>query len=173
LSENEVRNAKVVNSHTASDISNERIVVLNDALSTAWGYSTSTYVPQRFQEIIELYHENPKFWWRTQATTFMVRPNKNALEKIDRIINSHKLKLNPPPGCISVHVRHGDKFSEMKLYPLAAYIKAAENMLFVNETLVSLTPDLSKAREVRTVFLSTEDHRVLSATRQFTNWNFI
>jgi hypothetical protein len=173
LSDNEVQNAKVVNDRTARYYSNNRIIVLNDALSTAWGYSKTTYLPQRFQEIMELYLERPKFWWRTQATTFLVRPNKHALEIIDRIISNHKPTLNLPPGCISVHVRHGDKSVEMKLYPLGDYIKAVENMLFENETLISLTPDLSKARDVRTVFLSTEDPRVLHATQRFTNWDFI
>jgi hypothetical protein len=59
-----------------------------------------------------------------------------------------------PPGVISLHIRHGDKGSEMALVPTSAYIQAASMMVKANP--------LAFAR--RALFLSTEDPSAIDET---------
>ena len=105
------------------------------------------------------------FWWRAQAVAVLTRPNSRTLAAVRRLRqwgNMTRLAVGPtaaqpalvyplPPGTISTHVRHGDKFIESTLigwgnYSAAAVALQAQNPLRVTKNL----------------FLSTEDAAVIS-----------
>lgn len=62
-------------------------------------------------------------------------------------------------GTLSVHVRHGDKGSEMQLMPDEEYVKAAESMLKGNDQLQ------------RNIFLSTEDPATIDYFKGLPEWS--
>lgn len=62
-----------------------------------------------------------------------------------------------PKGTISMHVRHGDKASEMQLLSLDHYVKAAESLANTNPMLY-----------YKIGFVSTEDQAVIDETRNIT-----
>jgi len=176
LSEEEVRRAgRGINSWRSMDsktLAEQKIVLISSSVARNYDFSLVSHTPVRFSELLSHYHEDPKFWWRSQASTYMLRPNLPTLERMEMLLHDHKPPLNVPHGCISIHVRHGDKGHEMRLFKLASYITAAEDMLTSNATLVRLTGDLKEARKVRTIYLSTEDPKVITASETFSTWKF-
>ena len=61
------------------------------------------------------------------------------------------------PGCVSIHVRHGDKSKEMKLQAWERYLAHSEEMVRESQS------DQSPLR--RCAFLSTEDPNVVKESR--------
>jgi len=177
LTEDEVRHAgkgkRFWRNTNSATLAAQKVVLINPWVARKIGFSLVSHTPAQFSEILSHYHEDPKFWWRSQASTYMLRPNLRTLERMDMILHDHKPSLNHlPRGCISIHVRHGDKGHEMTLFNLASYITAAENMLSSNATLVRLTGDLNETRKVRAIYLSTEDPEVIEETANFWKWRF-
>jgi len=154
-------------------LKDKRAVMVTTISARRVNFPLMSGTPKRFHELLEYYQEDPKFWWRTQASTFMLRPNIRTLDRINTILSNHTIAPELPSGCVSMHVRHGDKYREMRLHPLEEYVDWAEKMLFEDSALVKLTPDLSEAREARTIFLSTEDPKVIEEAAELKNWNFV
>ena len=100
------------------------------------------------------------FWFRAQAVAFIVRPNTRTLEQI-KIRKQRQSWTRVPSGTISVHVRHGDKGSEMPLVPDAEYLLKAEELL------------MQDSRLQRTIFLSTEDPGSVQHFKQLLNWTIL
>ena len=94
------------------------------------------------------------------AIAYIVRPNRRTLREIkhrkDILFSGQSIS----PGTISVHVRHGDKGSEMSIVPDRKYVAAAEQMLGSRGYL-----PLRK-----TIFLSTEDPATVLHFREMTSW---
>ena len=113
-----------------------------------------------------------KYWFRGQLAAYLMRPNA-ATAAAYRALRTRAGGLlhaaGPaapagaaarlaaafplPPGTLSLHVRHGDKFTEMPLVDTAEYLRAAA-------TLARMHP-MALAR--RTLFMSTEDPGALTA----------
>ena len=112
-----------------------------------------------------------KYWFRGQVAAYLARPNA-ATTRAFRALRTRAGALlhaaGPaappgaaarlgaafplPPGTLSMHVRHGDKFTEMPLVDTADYLSTAA-------TLARMHP---MALAGRTMFMSTEDPGALS-----------
>ena len=100
------------------------------------------------------------FWFRAQAIAFIVRPNPRTLDQI-QVRKQKQSWTRVPTGTISVHIRHGDKGSEMTLVPDADYLLKAEELL------------MQDSRLQRTIFLSTEDPASVQYFKHQQNWTIL
>ncbi|CAF0757579.1 unnamed protein product [Didymodactylos carnosus] len=120
-----------------------------------------------------------KYWWRGQATGFILRLHNASLAKI------RALRLDPfmhvgftvnktsntfqslpvpfplPPHSFSMHIRHGDKASEMRLIPLKEYVEEAEWFAKQNPNSYH-----------KSAFLSSEDPAVFEEAKSITYVTF-
>ena len=102
------------------------------------------------------------YWWRAQASAFLVRPNDRTLAEVER----RKAAVFPPvrvaPHSISVHVRRGDKWVESAATEDFAYLTAAEAVHFAGAGAHGLR---------RSIFLSTEDPGAIAFFQALPAWN--
>ena len=113
-----------------------------------------------------------KYWFRGQVAAYLARPNAATAAAFTALRTRAGALLHAagpaapagaggrlaaafplPPGTLSLHVRHGDKFTEMPLVDTAEYLRAAT-------TLARMHP-MALAR--RGMFMSTEDPGALAA----------
>lgn len=120
-----------------------------------------------------------KYWWRGQSVAYLMRFNAATVTAVRQLREDAALwSIKPinktltlaqaatipfPPGVIHAHVRHGDKYTEMKLQGTERYLAAAEEMVHNQPTL--LAP--------RTMFVSTEDPSVLSEAEAATERGWV
>lgn len=107
--------------------------------------------------------EEPVTWWRAVTTKFIYRPNyryQGLFGSVDAF----------PPRAFAIHVRHGDKSSEMTLHPFAEYMNLTEQIKKEN-------PYMAMSD---TIVLFTDDVEVLGEAAQWnrrnsggTQWQFI
>eukprot|EP00744_Colponema_vietnamica_P005428 GILI01007954.1.p1 GENE.GILI01007954.1~~GILI01007954.1.p1 ORF type:complete len:423 (-),score=12.16 GILI01007954.1:116-1330(-) len=104
------------------------------------------------------------YWWRAQSAAYLLRLNSEAIShirqlRLDPSLHSFAGPFQFPlqPGTTSAHVRHGDKYLEMKLVPFQEYMVAADYLQ--HNFPMSLK---------RSMFLSTEDEGVLTEGRSNT-----
>jgi len=128
-----------------------------------WSPASRTYIPTNILPILECSPFNPNhyyFFWRIQASTYMMRPNRRTLDEIARLRTQVFEHSVIPQGTINIHVRHGDKKYEMRLHELPDYMVALERM-------ISSTPTIKPQ-----VFLSSEDPKVIEDARAYSNITF-
>lgn len=105
--------------------------------------------PKRFVERLNTTAIQPDkyyYWWRAQAAAYLIRPKPEILAEIEERTKRTLYGPAPGPGCISIHVRHGDKGVESEVFENQVYdAKAA--------ALHALDP----ARFTERLFVSTED----------------
>ena len=107
-----------------------------------------------------IFKGNDLDWWRAQATRYMIgnpQPWLKEYIRKQRIILFGKDEI--PDNVINVHVRHGDKWKEMKLLPFSDYMDRANIIRKVH-------PEVDK------IFLSTEDPQVIEETKNYPTWKF-
>lgn len=120
-----------------------------------------------------------KYWWRGQSVAYLMRFNAAtvaavrqlredaalwSIKPINKTLTLARAATIPfPPGIIHAHVRHGDKYTEMKLQGTERYLAAAEDMVHNQPTL--LAP--------RTMFVSTEDPSVLQEAEAATERGWV
>ncbi|OBT48121.1 hypothetical protein VE00_01038 [Pseudogymnoascus sp. WSF 3629] len=132
-----------------------------------------TQIPPVFEAALrsiqpDITSEMLKYWWRAQAASYIMRLNKKASARMKEFrlgtdtkqlgiqwdVNGQPQDVDfpfpMPEGTISMHVRHGDKGSEMRLVPFNDYVVRAEKFTAEN-------PLGSWKR----AFLSTEDPNVI------------
>ncbi|RVD86230.1 uncharacterized protein DFL_004517 [Arthrobotrys flagrans] len=141
--------------------------------------STSA-VPPLFGQMLknnfpEMHYDAIKYWWRAQASAYMMRMNGPALKRLKalRIDDSHNIAVTHsstgelidtkapyplPDGSFSMHVRHGDKGVEMELIPFRKYVDRAEEYAAMNMIMTR-----------KTCFISTEDREVLEEAKKIGN----
>jgi len=91
----------------------------------------------------------------------MTRPNERMIGMMDYYdseIRSEKRYGIPPCGTVSMHIRHGDKSKEMKLFPLELYLKKLDSLREDGKFPALLTVPLP-------IFVSTEDGEVIRKIR--------
>ncbi|KAF3914106.1 hypothetical protein AA313_de0205717 [Arthrobotrys entomopaga] len=110
-----------------------------------------------------------KYWWRAQAAAYIMRFNERAAKRLKELrigeggtqqmgirwdengeAQDVDMPFPMPEGTVSIHVRHGDKGSEMRLVPFNDYVVKAEK--FVAENPLGTW---------KRAFLSTEDPNVI------------
>ncbi|EGX44419.1 hypothetical protein AOL_s00193g1 [Orbilia oligospora ATCC 24927] len=109
-----------------------------------------------------------KYWWRAQAAAYIMRFNRNTSRRLKQFrlgedtkqlglhwdVNGDPRNVDVPfplpEGTISMHVRHGDKGSEMRLVPFNDYVVRAEKFSAENPL-----------GNWKRAFLSTEDPNVI------------
>lgn len=121
-----------------------------------------------------------KYWWRAQSVAFLMRFSDYATGILHELRTSEGMvqhapvqssnawgarmaaSLPFPRGMVSLHVRHGDKGSEMQLVDTHKYVAAAEEIV-VNGPMA----------HVRAAFVSTEDPGVIDTVREAPlDWTF-
>ncbi|CAF1542432.1 unnamed protein product [Adineta ricciae] len=120
-----------------------------------------------------------KYWWRGQATAYILRLNELSLSKIralrlDPLLHtgftvdkSSKLLQNipvpfpMPAHSFNIHVRHGDKGKEMRLIPFRQYVEEAEWFAKQNPNSYH-----------KLAFLSSEDPSIFDEAKQITSVTF-
>ncbi|KAJ6264117.1 hypothetical protein Dda_0259 [Drechslerella dactyloides] len=129
-------------------------------------------VPPVFEEALKTVQEDVtgemlKYWWRAQAAAYIMRFNSGASRRLREMrvgevkqrgirwdVNGEPKDVDMPfpmpEGTVSIHVRHGDKGSEMRLVPFNDYVVRAEK--FVAENPLGTW---------KRAFLSTEDPNVI------------
>lgn len=143
----------------ASNQSSPRVVVM----SVAEASSVRDFCPNMFMGPLDaamVPRARRFWWWRAQAVTYIVRPNARSLLEIAA---RKKAKLRGSPlqdGCISLHVRHGDKATENQIWDDTAYEAAAMQLRDIDSTLIGQ------------LFLSTEDPKTVEFFQTSSrNWN--
>ena len=95
-----------------------------------------------------------KYWWRAQGAAYVMRLNSRTAAhlafKRRALATEGHVPLPLPPDTYAVHVRHGDKHQEMKLYDAAKFLRA-----------ISAAGNGTTSAP-RTVFISTEDPAVIA-----------
>lgn len=108
-----------------------------------------------------------KYWWRGQSVAYLARMNARTVTALRAMRGDASLlavlppdnrtfslaraaSLPLPPGTVHAHVRHGDKFTEMKLMASEVYHAAAEALVVANPLALR-----------RILFVSTENVEVL------------
>ncbi|KAI5478814.1 hypothetical protein MNV49_004546 [Pseudohyphozyma bogoriensis] len=158
-------------------------VTLYELVTSFPGEYTARKAPRVMEERLrkvlpyEMAPQAMKYWWRGQTAAYIMRLNPSSLSYIasrrlnQSLHNAFTLPTSsisdPPPslqplpmpfplhpGTISMHVRHGDKSSEMSLHPLSSYVEKAEE-------LVSLNP----FAYAKMGFVSSEDPVVVEETK--------
>lgn len=150
------------------------------------GNFTRHYVPVAFEEMLrDCSGVKPALrfhWWHAQAVTYLVRFNRGTRRLLDdlrvrllrtRHAGSRSVRVlrSLPHGAIAMHVRRGDKGSEMPLLPLARYLEQADR-LASEQPVPVLGPEFSSSGRVftpaarsyaaRQIFVSTEDPAVMN-----------
>ncbi|RFU27284.1 hypothetical protein B7463_g9043, partial [Scytalidium lignicola] len=130
-------------------------------------------IPPIFETALKLVQpditdEMLKYWWRAQAAGYIMRLNGGATRRMEELrlgkdtrqlgiqwdIDGQPQEVDlpfpMPEGTISMHVRHGDKGSEMRLVPFNNYVVRAEKFGAENPL-----------GTWKRAFLSTEDPNVI------------
>eukprot|EP01064_Diplonema_japonicum_P012334 TRINITY_DN19819_c0_g1_i1.p1 TRINITY_DN19819_c0_g1~~TRINITY_DN19819_c0_g1_i1.p1 ORF type:complete len:492 (+),score=83.55 TRINITY_DN19819_c0_g1_i1:37-1476(+) len=93
-------------------------------------------------------------WWMAQTVRYLLRqPQPWFQEKFKKWVDE-TFPNGVPNKMIGMHVRHGDKYKEMKLIELPEYLKAAAELR-------------EKEPDLRHIFLSTEDPGVLEESKNY------
>ena len=100
--------------------------------------------------------------YRAIAATYFLRYNSRFKVQLAEGVKRATPAGGMPP-CITVHVRHGDKGTEMALHPLSDYMDAVERM----------RKEYPAVSGINTIMLSTEDEHVIDETRQYSAYRFI
>ncbi|GIL89204.1 hypothetical protein Vretimale_18609 [Volvox reticuliferus] len=102
--------------------------------------------PKRFLSRLQTTAMDPKkyyYWWRAQSVTYMLRLRPEVLQDLEQRRKRFLSGPTPAPGCISVHVRHGDKGVEATVFEdrvydeTAAQVRALDPSYFLNQLFVS------------------------------------
>lgn len=122
--------------------------------------SDSSLVPSTLLALLDnslVPQDRMYFWYRAQAVAFIVRPNDRTLKQIQGR-KQQQSWVRVPDGAISVHIRHGDKGTEMQLVPDHDYVQKAEELVAHYSHLQ------------RVIFLSTEDPKSVAYFKALQNW---
>lgn len=120
-----------------------------------------------------------KYWWRGQASAFVLRLNSKSLARIrvlrldpnlhvgftinktTGVLESVAVPFPLPPHTFSIHVRHGDKGREMRLIPFQEYAEEAEWFAKQNPN-----------SYYKSAFISSEDPNVFEYARNIARLTF-
>ena len=118
------------------------------------------------------------YWWRAQSVTYLVRFNKRTREALDSLRSETLFACDSPArmpvleaGAISVHVRHGRKWSEASMYNFTEYKNILDHLADDSQDLRVLYEEVAESNATfsypaeaysgRKAFLSTEDPKVV------------
>jgi hypothetical protein len=124
-------------------------------------------VPQRFAKewsAMTQYNDH-RLRWRAQAAAYVMRLNERTAQWLQSkrhlsVVNGH-IPAMFENNTVSIHVRHGDKHSEMLLHSWQEHLKMANEAARVR--------NFTK----RIIFLSTEDPAVVNEALSQSEWQII
>ena len=124
----------------------------------------SKFIPTAFSHILESSRIPVAFqyyWWRAVSAAYYIRPNRATLDYLSKL---RTLPITNDDICVGMHVRHGDKDSEMTLIPFKEYAAVAETM----RTTGLIANAATSGRKIA-IFLVTEDPTVLREADAWAN----
>eukprot|EP00669_Euglena_mutabilis_P013162 TRINITY_DN793_c0_g1_i1.p1 TRINITY_DN793_c0_g1~~TRINITY_DN793_c0_g1_i1.p1 ORF type:complete len:407 (-),score=26.13 TRINITY_DN793_c0_g1_i1:160-1344(-) len=145
--------AKVENYNQSLDQTHTPILMLD-----TWLVLNPRLIPKQVQFLANntgLPSERRYFWWRAQTTAYFVRPNKRTRVTLLNRRHRNFASFTLPPGTVSVHVRHGDKFKEAPPLSDKTYLDILANLRLPNGNRPSA------------IFLSTEDAQTVKTFRKY------
>ena len=107
--------------------------------------------------------EQIKYWWRAQSAAYLMRFNNLTIHAVAALRHTQAmhymtgdkpLPFPLPAGTISIHIRGGDKFKEMKLVPAPKFVDAALELI-----------DRMPNSFSRVFFVSGDDENSINETR--------
>lgn len=130
------------------------------------------------------------YWWRAQSIAYLVRfnsPTRKALDmlrkrtmKVARNRSIEKVD-SLPSGAVSMHVRHGDKGREARLFRFDDYRDYAEKLANGNQSIRVLYKEVAEGQQTftypqkhfakRAMFISTEDQKVIDQALSLEGWD--
>jgi len=145
------------------DDTQQKLRFLRELHGRSWSKKT---VPQQFYPLLEDSGIPPAkryYWWRAQAATYILRPNKNTEDSLRDLREAAFSGDHDLSEAISVHVRRGDKWRENKPVPNEAYDGAAQRML------EGASGDTCRPLR-RRLFVSSDDAAAVEYFRDETEW---
>lgn len=113
------------------------------------------------------FNHKPASWWMTQATGYVVRPNKRTLGAVcyiwDCIFGSGQKHQPPERPFAAMFIRRGDKWWESRLREPFEYFDLLEGL------------DRNLSEPIKTVYVGTDDPKMLSQiVREYSSdWDLI
>ena len=146
-------------SKPGDDVAQKRVVQL------VCGPGATNVVPaalSSFPGAAAIHPDKLYYWWRAQSVAFLFRPNARTLGEMAARRREAFPQGAVPPGCISVHIRRGDKWTESPVTEDAVYAKTAEALHERGRSRFGIT---------RSIFLSTEDPSAVAYFQALEGWN--
>eukprot|EP01041_Mallomonas_annulata_P010792 gene10792-22529_t len=132
-------------------------------LHTARSRANSRFIPSILSPILQcspIATGKEYYWWRAISASYYLRPNKNTLNYLSKL---RSLQIQSNESCIGMHIRHGDKDSEMTLIPFKNYSNAAE-ILIKNNYINNIIQ--YKSNKIP-IFFGTEDPLVVEEAQTY------
>lgn len=146
----------------------------NKAKMSTGPFNIQHTIPTRFRaalinKIPSMSQHELKYWWRAQSVAFLMRFNNATVEAVSSLrktqsmhyfSSSRKTTILPyplPANSVAIHIRGGDKWSEMTLVPAIKYIDAV--LTNIRNAPLSFAD--------RVVFTSSDDADALEAARMY------
>lgn len=150
-----------------------------------WADEHSKDVPRVFQELLDcspMRRDFRFYWLRAMFSAYLLRPNDATLRALEEYrtvpLGASNGHGNGHRSCVAMHVRHGDKHSEMKLVPFSSYVAAADDMWrkglvhgaangTTSSAAAASTPATAANNGGYDLFVTTEDPSVVRECEQF------
>ena len=118
------------------------------------------------QRIPNMTPDQIKYWWRAQSAAFIMRFNTETIKAMNRLRgdiskqyftdNITESRFPLPPNTIAIHIRGGDKSTEMSLVPATIYI----------DLILKIIINMPLSFSSRTIFISADDDISLNSARE-------
>ena len=158
-----VATTDIVEVDQSSDQRHVKLVTLSKSAALGEDADRKFVVPTSLLKFVQdsnIRNDSLYFWWRAQGLACIVRPTARTLAGI-KTAQEQQSWTSMPDGAISVHVRHGNKGTEMPLLPDETYLALAED-------LVRESPGLN-----RVIYLSSEDPQSVAFFTALDTWTVL
>ena len=89
-------------------------------------YQTFPLLFEKLLDCSPVMEKHKYYWWRSISAAFLTRPNEATLHALSRY---RSVPLSDRDYWVSVYIRHGDKWKEMKLVSTSTYLDNVERLL--------------------------------------------
>jgi glycoprotein 6-alpha-L-fucosyltransferase len=113
-----------------------------------------TAVPSDLLPHLEKSFEEPQAWWSSQIAKYLLR----LKPEYQKIVEESMVKMGFKKPIVGIHLRRGNKITEVPYQPIEAYMHYANEYFDVLE--------LTQKVDQRRVYIATDDPEVLKETKE-------